>query len=102
VRDTARAIADLAAGRVAGTFNICSGRATSLAGIVALLGEATDLEVSVAANPDHHRPADVSCILGSPRKLEAATGWKPEIPLAESLALLLADWRAGRISPHDD
>lgn len=93
VRDTARAIADLAGSGRAGTFNVCSGTATSLARVVQLLGQATPLEVSITAKPDHHRPADVMRIIGSPAKLEAATGWVPATPLAESLALLLDDWR---------
>ena len=102
VRDTARAIASLASGRISGTFNVCSGRETSLYELVWLLGLTSNLEVSVAGKPDHHRRADVSRIVGSPAKLEAATGWKAETPLHSSLALLLDDWRTNRISPHDD
>lgn len=102
VRDTARAIADLTTARVTGTFNVCSGEATSLREIVRLLGEATGLEASVVDKPGHHRPADVPRITGSAAKLKGATGWEPEFSLGESLALLLDDWRADRIRPHDD
>ena len=100
--DTARAIADLAALGRPGTFNLCSGRATSLGEIIRLLGEVTRLDVSIAARPDHDRPADVRRITGSAAKLEAATGWQPRVPLGESLALLLDYWRTDSIRPHDD
>ncbi len=97
VGDTARAIADLATGRIRGTFNLCSGQARSLRELACLLAEATPLEVTIAGKPDHDRPADVNRITGSPAKLAAKTGWRPEVPLERSLASLLADWRADRV-----
>lgn len=102
VRDTARALAGLAERTRPGTFNVCSGRGTSLAAIVRMLAATTPLEISIATNPGHRRPADVPRLTGSPEKLERATGWKPEFPLVESLALLLGDWRTDRIRSHED
>jgi GDPmannose 4,6-dehydratase len=40
------------------------------------------------------RPADVTYQIPSSRKFEAATGWKPEIALKDSVAHLLEHCRA--------
>jgi GDP-4-dehydro-6-deoxy-D-mannose reductase len=32
--------------------------------------------------------------VGDPARVRAATGWEPKIPLEQTLADLLADWRA--------
>jgi GDP-4-dehydro-6-deoxy-D-mannose reductase len=36
------------------------------------------------------RPADVPVVCGDPSRLAAATGWKPEIPLEQTLLDTLA------------
>ena len=40
------------------------------------------------------RPSDVPVQVGDPSRLQRATGWEPRIPLEQSLADLLEDWRA--------
>jgi GDP-4-dehydro-6-deoxy-D-mannose reductase len=40
------------------------------------------------------RPDDVPVLRGDHTKLTDATGWEPNIPLAQTLADLLDDWRA--------
>jgi GDP-4-dehydro-6-deoxy-D-mannose reductase len=39
------------------------------------------------------RPVEVPVLRGDPTRLGQATGWKPEIPLDETLADVLAYWR---------
>ena len=42
------------------------------------------------------RPAEIPRLAGDPSKLQAATGWEPEIPLEQTLAdALAAAARAG-------
>ena len=45
-------------------------------------------------DPARLRPADVPAQVGDPSRLREATGWRPEIPLEQTLADLLEDWRA--------
>ena len=94
VRDAARAYRLLAAGGRAGeAYNLCSGTDRSVRelaeAMIALTGRAMELE----ADPERFRPLDVAVRRGDPGKLKAATGWAPEIPLADTLADLLDHWR---------
>lgn len=93
VRDTARAWEDLIERRATGLFNLCSGRTAGLEAIIDGLAGNSPVEVEMKVRPGRAHPADPPKVAGSNRKLSAATGWRPEIPLAESLADLLADWR---------
>ena len=87
VRDVVRAYRLLAARGEAGIFNVCSGRATSTAELVAMLGGECD-----GAEP---RPNEVMELRGSYERLRAATGWEPEIPLAQTVQDTLTWWRDG-------
>lgn len=93
VRDTARALADLAERRAGGVFNVCSGATVSLASVVEGLAGQTSVEVRVEVNPDRAHPVDPAAVAGSNAKLVAETGWEPRIGPAESLRDLLEDWR---------
>jgi GDP-4-dehydro-6-deoxy-D-mannose reductase len=87
VRDVVRAYRLLAERGEAGVFNVCSGRATSTAELVAMLGRECD-----GAEP---RPNEVMELRGSYERLRAATGWEPEIPLAQTVQDTLTWWRDG-------
>lgn len=93
VRDTARALGALLDSGATGILNVCSGRTTELSSIIGGLSEASRLRVEVARNPDRAHPVDPSIGAGSNRRLVAATGWAPEVPLGASLRSLLEDWR---------
>ncbi len=88
-RDTARALRLLVEGRVAGRMNLCSGRTRSLTGLVEGLSVATRIEVEIDHRPERANRNDVDEFSGSPARLEAATGWKPRVPLEESLSAML-------------
>ena len=94
VRDAARALLGLAAARATGTYNLCSGRARSVAELAAALAELTPLTVATRVDPALARPSDPALLLGDPSRLREATGFEPEIPLERSLADLLDHWRA--------
>jgi GDP-4-dehydro-6-deoxy-D-mannose reductase len=95
VRDAARALAEVSARRLTGTYNLCSGVAPTVADLAAALASATELEVSTRVDPGLVRPADPPLLLGDPSRLGKATAFVPEIPLERSLADLLEWWRAG-------
>jgi GDP-4-dehydro-6-deoxy-D-mannose reductase len=39
------------------------------------------------------RPVELPVLRGSHQRLTEATGWEPEIPIAQTLTDLLEDWR---------
>jgi len=92
VRDVVRAYADGAA-LAPGAYNVCSGRGTQIRSLIELLAEVADVEIRHEVDPGRLRAADVPEVRGSAAKLHEQTGWKPEIPLADTLADALAAWR---------
>lgn len=95
VRDVVRAyLLLLERGEPGQAYNVCSGRGRSIREILDLLLARSTARVEVRLDRDRLRPADVPSQVGDPSRLRAATGWEPEIPLEQTLADLLADWRA--------
>jgi GDP-4-dehydro-6-deoxy-D-mannose reductase len=94
VRDAARVLAEMSGKGLTGTFNLCSGRAPTVADLVAGLLRATPLEVGTRLDPELARPSDPPLLVGDPSRLREATGFEPGIELDRSLADLLDWWRA--------
>jgi GDP-4-dehydro-6-deoxy-D-mannose reductase len=94
VRDVVRAYRLLAERAEPGVYNVCSGRTASARELVAALAEAAGVEVEHVVDPALMRPHEVMEVRGAYEKLYAATGWEPEIPLAQTVADTLAWWRA--------
>jgi GDP-4-dehydro-6-deoxy-D-mannose reductase len=94
VRDVVRAYRLLIeSGQPGGVYNVCSGRDVEIRefadGLLRLAG--TSLEFDI--DPALVRPVEVPVLRGDPGRLVDTTGWKPEIPLEETLADVLAYWR---------
>jgi GDP-4-dehydro-6-deoxy-D-mannose reductase len=94
VRDVVRAYRLLIeTGRSGGIYNVCSGRDVSIRaiadGLLGLAGTALEFET----DPSLVRPVEVPVLRGDPGRLEEATGWKPEVPLEQTLADVLAYWQ---------
>ncbi len=94
VRDGAEALLQISRLELTGTYNLCSGRGTTLAELVEVLARTARLPVSVSHDPGLVRPVDPPALVGDPRRLHEATGVAAGIPLERSLADLLDDWRA--------
>ena len=95
VRDAARACRLLAGhGAVGEAYNLCSGADRSIRDLAEMLMAVAGRPMELVADPDRLRPSDVAVRRGDPGKLRAATGWRAEIPLAQTLADLLEHWRA--------
>jgi GDP-4-dehydro-6-deoxy-D-mannose reductase len=92
VRDVVRAYR-AAAELPAGVYNVCSGRATSVRELVALVSRVSTLPVRHEVDPERVRPHELSELRGSADRLRAACGWKPEIPLELTVADALEAWR---------
>jgi GDP-4-dehydro-6-deoxy-D-mannose reductase len=95
VRDVVRAYRLLVEHGAAGeAYNVCSGRAVAVKELAdALLGMA-ERPMHLVIDPALQRPVDIPVLVGDMTRLTKATGWSPTIPLEQTLADVLADWRA--------
>ncbi len=96
VREGAEALLELSRRGSEGTFNLCSGRGTTIAELVAELARQTGVEVRVREDPALSRPADPPALVGDPGRLRAETGFVASVPLSASLGDLLGEWRGRR------
>ncbi|HUB69873.1 MAG TPA: GDP-mannose 4,6-dehydratase [Acidimicrobiales bacterium] len=90
VRDVVRAYRLIVAhGQPGAAYNVCRGEEVVIADLLAGLMEIAGADVPVWADPARTRAVDVPKHLGDARRLRALTGWRPEIPLAETLGDVL-------------
>lgn len=93
VRDVVRAYRLLVEKGVSGEiYNVGSGSTHSVREILDTLILQSHREISVEKDPGKYRPVDQTRIVCDPQKLQATTGWTPEIPLAQSLQETLSWW----------
>jgi GDP-4-dehydro-6-deoxy-D-mannose reductase len=83
-------------GRRGEAYNLCSGEGTSIAEVIALLRTHARVPLRVRSDPALRRPVEVERLVGSHARATADTGWRPSIPLADTLRDVLDDWRARR------
>ncbi|HSH22418.1 MAG TPA: GDP-mannose 4,6-dehydratase [Candidatus Caenarcaniphilales bacterium] len=93
VRDVARAyrllVEALASGRIERggvVLNVASGAAVSIRRIVELLAAAAGVEPVMRVDPELVRASDPAEVRGDASALRALTGWRPEIPLSQTLS----------------
>ena len=94
VRDTVRAYRLLMRrGKAGQPYNVCCGRAYRIADLLEMLLSSARVPIRVETDPARLRPSDTPMVLGSFARLEADTGWRPEIPIEQTLINLLDYWR---------
>lgn len=94
VRDVARAYRLLMEkGKLGEVYHTASGKAVSIQGILDELLAMSSVKISVQEDPSRLRASDTPVLVGDAAKLKEATGWKPTIPLAQSLQDILNWWR---------
>lgn len=94
VRDVVRAYQLLIEhGQPGEAYNIASNQAISIADVLQGLLSQSTVAIRTELDITRLRPADIPCIQGSYEKLNAATGWIPQIPFAQSLRAILEDCR---------
>ncbi|MGH8981461.1 MAG: GDP-mannose 4,6-dehydratase [Acidimicrobiales bacterium] len=92
VRDVVRAYRLLAERAESGDIvNVCSGRDVAIAEVADRLMALCGVDLRLVTDPDLVRPVDVPVVCGDPTRLEETTGWKPEIPLDDTLRDVLAE-----------
>jgi len=91
VRDVCRAYEALLDRAVpADTYNVASGRAVEMRELLELLVSLARVPIQVEEDRSRLRPGDISVLCGDASRLRAVTGWRPTIPLEQTLADTLA------------
>jgi GDP-4-dehydro-6-deoxy-D-mannose reductase len=94
VRDTVRAYRLIVErGTLRRPYNVCSGRAYRIADLMTMLVSQARVEIRIETDASRLRPSDTPVVLGSFAQLEADTGWRPRIPIEQTLGDLLDYWR---------
>lgn len=94
VADAVRGIWALVERGVPGeVYNLCSGAAPTVRELLDIYLGLARIPIEVRVDPARLRPADEPILQGDNRKLRAATGWQPEVPLEESARRILKHWR---------
>jgi GDP-4-dehydro-6-deoxy-D-mannose reductase len=87
VRDVCRAYRLLLDPAVpAGTYNVASGVAVRLAEVVELLLALARRPIRVEPDPERTRTGDIPVQQGDAARLGLATGWKPKLPLEQTVS----------------
>jgi GDP-4-dehydro-6-deoxy-D-mannose reductase len=94
VRDVVRAYRLLMEkGQPGEVYNVCSGTDLAVQDLADQLLAQARIELRFETDPELLRPVEVPVLRGSHDRLTDATGWEPEIPIRQTLADLLEDWR---------
>jgi GDP-4-dehydro-6-deoxy-D-mannose reductase len=88
-------------GQAGDVYNLGSERAVSIQRVLDRLLELSPIRVRVEIDPARLRPSEAPPQFCDCQKLRARTGWRPLIPLEQTLADVLADWRdrVARLGP---
>jgi GDP-4-dehydro-6-deoxy-D-mannose reductase len=94
VRDAVRAFKLLVEkGKTGETYNVCSGSAIMVGQCLKQMMSMSPRRFKVTVDAGYLQQNDISIQVGNGRKLNQATGWKPQISLNQSLSDLMNYWR---------
>lgn len=94
VRDVVRGYSLLIDKGVSGErYNICSGKSIQVNRIVDTLISLAKVPIRHMIDESKKRPTEIVVMRGSYEKIHDLTGWKPEIPLEQTLRECLDFWR---------
>lgn len=97
VRDVVRAYRALVERGDAGqVYNVCSGRDVAVSEVAQRLLRLSGAALELVTDPDLVRPVDVPVVRGDPGRVQAVTGWRPEIDLDATLRDVLEHERAAQ------
>lgn len=95
VRDVVRAYRLLVQrGEPGDAYNVCSGTAVPVADLVGRMLALAGADLELVEDPELMRPVDVPVLEGDSSRLCEATGWRPEVPLDDTLRAVLDEARA--------
>ncbi|MBW2970726.1 GDP-mannose 4,6-dehydratase [Candidatus Woesearchaeota archaeon] len=75
------------------TYNVCSGKAYLLKDLLDKLIEISGIEVEVRVDKKRLRETDRKLSIGDNSKFVKATGWKPKVPIRQTMKDTLDYWR---------
>jgi len=95
VRDIVRGYWELLERGTAGeVYNLCSGVDWTIERMLTfLISQSSVPSIEIRTDAARLRPSDVPVLRGSYEKIERAVGWRPRIPLEQTLTDLLDYWR---------
>jgi GDP-4-dehydro-6-deoxy-D-mannose reductase len=94
VRDIVRAYhLAVTQGEPGEVYNLASGRAQPVQGLLETLLSYSRVEIRVERDPDRYRPVDVPVVYGNAEKFRQRTGWEPQIRFEQTLQDVLDYWR---------
>jgi GDP-4-dehydro-6-deoxy-D-mannose reductase len=94
VRDVVEAYSRLLEhGRAGRAYNVCSGRVCRIGDLLDQLCAMSAVPITVEVDPERFRPVDVPVIEGDASVIREDVGWTPKIPIEQTLADTLDDWR---------
>jgi GDP-4-dehydro-6-deoxy-D-mannose reductase len=94
VRDVVRAYGLLMQhGKAGETYNVGSGKAVVIRSLLEEIIAQSGVEITVETDPAKLRPVEIPEIRADITKLQQDTGWQPQIPLKQTIAETIADWR---------
>lgn len=100
VRDVVRAYRLLMMnGEPGEAYNVCTGHDLTIADLAERLVSLAATPMTLEADPELQRPVETPVLRGDPTRLNAATGWTPEITLAVTLQDILDEHRVA-VSGH--
>ncbi|MFD4574105.1 GDP-mannose 4,6-dehydratase [Streptomyces sp. NPDC058417] len=99
VRDVARGLRlIMEEGRPGETYNLCRGTGVAVHAVAETMAALAGGSLELVQDPSLIRPADARQVVGDPAKTLAGTGWRVSVPLATTLADVLAErrWSSAR------
>ncbi|MGH9022718.1 MAG: GDP-mannose 4,6-dehydratase [Acidimicrobiia bacterium] len=81
-------------GEAGEVYNVCSGRGRRVAEVAEALVALARHPLRLTVDPALLRPVEVPRLVGDPARLRARTGFEPRWRLEDTLADVMADWRA--------
>jgi GDP-4-dehydro-6-deoxy-D-mannose reductase len=94
VRDVVQAYwLSLERGKPGEVYNICSGKGNKIKKILEIILSLTSKKIKIKQEKSRFRPSDIMVLVGDNSRFCRQTGWKPKIPLEDSLRDILNYWR---------
>lgn len=69
-----------------GIYNVATGEPVRMSRVVDLFVGMARCPLTVEADPARLRPAEIPLLSGDPERIQGMVGWKPEIPLEQTLS----------------
>jgi GDP-4-dehydro-6-deoxy-D-mannose reductase len=75
-------------------YNLGSGQPVAVQHVLDLLLDASPNQIDVQPDPARMRPVNVPLVACNAQRFQVRTGWRPDIPLAQTIHDILEYWRA--------